>query len=207
MSDEGLRGYLAGVLDADGNINKVEKTGRWYVNITNTAPELLDAFVQVFGGSVQKHRGAGETSSSGITSTKPIYRWWASGAVGMALCEASLPYLIVKKNKAAQAVREKFGLKIWPPRAIDRAAIARRKAVAEKKRAAVRERQRRALELHTGGMSYREIMRELGYQSSAGAYAAVQAGRSRCSKQAHGSGVNAALAMPDCEEETGSRLS
>ena len=186
MTEEGLYGYCAGFLDADGCINKNTKTGRWYVNVSNTVPEALELFVGVFGGSIHKHRDTGDVASIGIVSTKPIYRWYASGAVGMALCEAALPYLIVKRDKARQAINEKFGLKIWPPKPIDWAAVTERKRAAATKRAAIKERQRKAVELRKQGMSYREIMGELGYSGVAGAYGAVLAGSQTNSEQGNG---------------------
>jgi len=175
MKKEDLYGYLAGAFDADGCISKNPNTGRWYVNVTNTVPAFVERFADVFGGSIHKHRATGETSSSNIVSTKPTYRWYASGMVGMAMCKATLPYLIIKRNKAEQAIKERFGLKNWPPKQHDPIERAERQVSAVLKRYATRERMQRALELHMAGASYRKIMKQLGYRSSAGAYHAVQA--------------------------------
>lgn len=181
MNKQDFYGYLAGAFDADGNIFKNPNTGRWYVNVTNTVPAFLECFVDVFGGSIHKHRDAGETSSSNIVSTKPIYRWCASGVVGMALCKATLPYLIVKRDKAEQAIEERFGLKNWPPKQHDPIGRRERQVIAALKRYATRERMQRALKLHKAGASYRQIMKSLGYKSSAGAYHAVRVAKRRAS--------------------------
>lgn len=169
MNQEELYGYLAGFLDADGCIHKNSKTGRWYVNATNVVREPLQRFVDAFGGSISAREPRGRRQR--------IYQWVASGEVAARFCTAVLPYLIVKRTRAEQALRENFGLKIWPPKPIDWAAVNHRKAVTAQRRAAVKERQRRAFELREQGMSYREIMRALGYRSSAGAYDAVKAAK------------------------------
>ena len=110
MERDLLHAYLAGLFDGDGNTFRNSNTGRWYLNVTNTERSILEMFRDAFGGSIHRHRKAGEVGSSPIIARKNIYRWYCSGKVGIKATFAMLPYLTLKKSKMEKALEEDFGL-------------------------------------------------------------------------------------------------
>lgn len=99
-----LTAYLAGFFDGEGCIT-VSKNGSISLGVVNTSKEVLDLFVERFGGVVQDRKQV---------VNKRQYVWRAYGETAVFILEKLLPHLIEKKEQALTALewmnrRELFG--------------------------------------------------------------------------------------------------
>jgi hypothetical protein len=93
--------FFAGFFDADGYVGISKGNGTSYylltVAIVQVKREILDLFVQEFGGKVtgphiRKGRG------------RPIYQWVAEAKVAERFLREVSPYLVVKRERAQMAI-------------------------------------------------------------------------------------------------------
>lgn len=110
LLNEGLKGYIAGLVDGEGTIfigrQKREENRSGYrflphLIITNTNKECLDLCKNIFNfGSLFLRREASFNKDGAIQSRKNCYRWEVKHQlVGVVLREI-LPYMVIKKKQA-----------------------------------------------------------------------------------------------------------
>lgn len=96
--------YLAGLIDGEGSIIAVKRNqkGRitWRLQVASTTPVLLEWCIAITGvGSIVKRK-----------STNPKHadsQWWQCYSWNaIEVLKRIMPYMILKKNKAQQAVNE-----------------------------------------------------------------------------------------------------
>lgn len=101
--------YLAGLVDADGHIglhpSNTGKYRKYYprLNVTNTSKELMDALVDSFGGAITEKKPG---KNSTFPHKKKCWDWRTTGDNARWLIEEVLPFLIVKKTKAIQVLKQ-----------------------------------------------------------------------------------------------------
>jgi hypothetical protein len=117
MPQDVFLAYLAAVIDGEGCIQSAKKpTPR--LDVTNTDRPFLDAIhLRVGVGSIYVSHDHPERG------WKKAYKWMIQNAAGcLAVCEAVLPYLQIKTDKAKEAItviRDKFVAKaVWRERII-----------------------------------------------------------------------------------------
>ena len=103
--------YLAAMIDAEGCITRNSKTQActWQVVITNTSPEL-EAWLQQFGGNFYYVSRQRRDRQGRI---KQCFEWKVTTAWNIyRLLTAVLPYLVIKKSRALEAlydISSRFG--------------------------------------------------------------------------------------------------
>lgn len=88
--------YMAGIVDGEGSIRTRIDTGRPFLAVYNTDKRLMDWLEQRTGraGRITDRRGR-----------VPCYTWIVQGVNDVvALCEALLPHLVIKKTDAEKAI-------------------------------------------------------------------------------------------------------
>ena len=107
-TEEAIRAYLAGLIDGEGSIVLIDRTrrGRTFqdrsILITNTSEELMKWLVLTIGSN---YRDRTKYKSTIIPHLKPIFEWHCTRTRDIiSLLEATLPYLIVKRDKALQVL-------------------------------------------------------------------------------------------------------
>lgn len=102
--------YLAGILDADGHFTW--RGGKYQapdIGVTNTSDDLMQAITSCVGGSVaiQRYR-CDETccvlSASHIHRRFPVFKWHLTGYRAVLVCEAVLPHLVIKRERARSMI-------------------------------------------------------------------------------------------------------
>ena len=88
---QGHDAYLAGIIDGEGSITR--SSGNVRVQVTNTQRVLLELFQDKFGGSIYSYAGHNNGG-------KVIYSWQVSGRSCRGVLEATIPYLLLKRDKA-----------------------------------------------------------------------------------------------------------
>lgn len=106
-------GYIAGLIDGEGSV-LIKKMVLGYsyrldVSINNTDIRVMDWLQDVLGGSVT----SGEASMRNGIRNKPIIRWCVTGEYAMALLEAILPCLVIKKEQAEIGIAFQQAKKDW----------------------------------------------------------------------------------------------
>lgn len=103
--------YLAGIVDGEGCISFRQDSGSWTVAVTNTSVEL-ETLLRGIGGLFYYPARRASFKLDG-TFTKQRFEWKISRAWDVCrLLEALLPYLVIKRERAEQAIqkiRGKFG--------------------------------------------------------------------------------------------------
>lgn len=93
--------YLAGVFDGEGWIAFTMRTrkGDWVprirVGVVNTVSAPIDLFEKFYGGNLWRQK---------LPSGKTAYRWSCDGMVAHWALSRMLPWLLVKRAKAAAAL-------------------------------------------------------------------------------------------------------
>lgn len=106
--------YLAGVIDSDGYISATRSThkGRLYygaaVGIAGTDRQPHDLAASIFGGNVRRYVPTKER-----VHHKPQFQWQRWGESARPVLEAVLPYLRVKRDRAALALEMQGLLLEW----------------------------------------------------------------------------------------------
>ena len=104
--------YLAGVIDSDGSIGyyrtRASKCHPWAtakigVSIVQAEPAAADLARQLFGGHLGIRKP--QIDNRGINSKKPLWHWMVTHRKAVVVLEALLPYLRIKKARAAYALR------------------------------------------------------------------------------------------------------
>jgi len=109
---EGQKGYLAGILDGEGNITALRRHpdsfARWQISILNTNVPLMDWLRAKTGFTPAIDKRAGYIYlRTGKQHTKDIYRWRICGSINvLLLLELLLPYMIVKREMALTTITE-----------------------------------------------------------------------------------------------------
>ena len=109
---EGQKGYLAGILDGEGNITALRRHpdsfARWQISILNTDVPLMDWLRTKTGSTPTIDKRAGYIYlRTGKQHTKDLYRWRICGSMNvLLLLELLLPYMIVKREMALIAITE-----------------------------------------------------------------------------------------------------
>jgi len=102
-ADPALVGYIAGIVDGEGNIFSRLRPGRRLqvvVAITSTNKSLINWLMEI-GGRFQP-----KISSANHFGKKEVYRWIVSRRRDVKpLIEAILPYLIIKRADAIKALK------------------------------------------------------------------------------------------------------
>jgi len=96
-------GYLAGLIDGEGSITLSHHHTWWQikVRIFNTSPELMNFLKETFGGIVYTQKQLNKA----IKATKTYYVWEVKGKRNVkALLEAVIPFLVIKKKQAQEAL-------------------------------------------------------------------------------------------------------
>lgn len=100
---------LAALIDADGTISSSVTGGQIYIKVCGTSIDLMVWLKQTFGGEF----GFNKYTSTG----KMMYVWrptepkgkktggLGKGITKRAVLDAILPYLVIKRNKAADALK------------------------------------------------------------------------------------------------------
>lgn len=97
-TDERLRAYIAGLIDGEGCITRAN--GRLLVQIGMTDETVIRWLGQI-GGTIRVEDGPGRGNR------KPLYRWRVmAGDEVRRLLRSVLPYLIVKRAQAGDAICE-----------------------------------------------------------------------------------------------------
>lgn len=102
--------YLAGMIDADGSMgiygsSKSKLRNRLRMTVANTHEVMLDWLVLVTGvGAVIPRPSQGSTF-------KQQFDWVVTGESATSVLEQSLPYMIVKRDRALVAIEYQEGLK------------------------------------------------------------------------------------------------
>lgn len=111
-SDPTLAAYLAGMIDADGNIGIHEQQQRNltklyypYVQVTNTNEDLMKWLKDTFGANYY----ARSTGKNGLLyeekGWKPVFAWRVTGKNATNLLSHILPYMVVKSERARLALQ------------------------------------------------------------------------------------------------------
>lgn len=104
LHDEGHRGYVAGIIDGEGSI---ERPPRVKLSVTTTTRRLAYRLQEIAGGSVSGPYLYHKTKIFGSRRcrVKPQYHWnYSSRAHVYLLLKAIHPYLVVKAREAERAV-------------------------------------------------------------------------------------------------------
>jgi intein/homing endonuclease len=103
--------YLAGIIDGEGCVSRQESSSSWTVAVTNTSSELEKVLGGIGGLFYYPPRRASLKFDG--TLNKQRFEWKVCRAWDvLELLEALAPYLVIKKDRAAQAIdeiRERFG--------------------------------------------------------------------------------------------------
>lgn len=97
--------YLAGVIDSDGYVSAARSThqGRLYygaaVGIAGTDRQPHDLAAGIFGGNVRRYLPRKDRAHH-----RPQFQWQRYGESARPVLEAVLPYLRVKRDRAALAL-------------------------------------------------------------------------------------------------------
>lgn len=109
MTDLLLIAYLAGIIDADGCIAVRRSTyaarhgnGKgasfWErVTVKQVEPDAVDLLHETFGGSRRLHNPSAKNG-------RPLHGWEATGRVANAALAKLYPYLLIKKEQAANCL-------------------------------------------------------------------------------------------------------
>jgi len=95
--------YCAGILDGEGSISASKSTGcslnfRVIVSVSMCDAEPLHLFVKLFGGCVK-------TTKTPTRTGKPIFYWAIFCRNAADVLETLLPYLLVKRQRAINAIQ------------------------------------------------------------------------------------------------------
>lgn len=104
---DGECGYLAGIIDGEGSIlltrsralNKYGSATQYYAAITivNTNLPMLTWVKERLGGSIME-------TGKGAEHYKDVWRWQMQGQRASVICNKLLPWLIIKRPRAALAI-------------------------------------------------------------------------------------------------------
>lgn len=106
------KAYLAGMIDADGNISIVpHKNGRTTairVGVTNTYAPLIELLMDWTGGTFSYKRSpcSLDCSKQHVHSRKQSYRFILIGDRAVVVLQNILPYMMEKRELAAKAIFE-----------------------------------------------------------------------------------------------------
>jgi len=101
--DVAIRGYIAGLIDADGSIPFLNQ--HWCVKISMTDEPVI-RWLHQFGAHFEAQMRHGASKQDG-SPRKPIYTWGVHRRHDVIhLLTAVLPYLIVKKARAEKVLTE-----------------------------------------------------------------------------------------------------
>lgn len=96
--------YTAGLFDGEGSVTtKLSRGGgipNARINLTNTNPRAVMWMKELFGGSISDQ----STSPSRPKTWKVSYTWELSGNKAAEVLRLLLPYLILKRAQAEQAI-------------------------------------------------------------------------------------------------------
>jgi hypothetical protein len=93
--------YLAGIIDGEGCISRLSRARprRWTVTVGSTSTELMD-WLAAIGGKVHARR-------ANALSRLPLFAWEVISWRNVHLLLISVrPYMIVKRNRADEAIAE-----------------------------------------------------------------------------------------------------
>ena len=95
-------GYIAGILDGEGSVTIVRQKRRMQPNVTisiaSTTTELHEWFCSTLGGKSFERK-------INHLGTKPVWYWQITAMRDVqALLKAILPYMIIKREKATEAL-------------------------------------------------------------------------------------------------------
>lgn len=95
---EGVLNYLAGFLEADGNVCITNNKGKYktlIIQVSQTRDEYpIDLFVKVFGGAKYK-----SDKLSPITKAKLCYKWVVANTKALEVLIILLPYCRFRKQE------------------------------------------------------------------------------------------------------------
>ena len=101
-------GYLAGLFDGEGSLVRLKGKRSWSLFITNTDLGMMAWLDQMAIGRVsQIARSVSFLNGRPIRPLRPCYRWHVGGDLTiLALLEAMLPLLTVKRRRAEAAIAD-----------------------------------------------------------------------------------------------------
>lgn len=111
MSNPVTPAYLAGMMDADGHFGwRAGKHQAPQIGVTNTSVTLMEALKGALGGSIgtQRRECSPSCSLDHIHRRMATMKWHVVGFRAVLVCEALLPHLIVKADKA-RALIDQYG--------------------------------------------------------------------------------------------------
>lgn len=110
--------YIAGIIDGEGSIcwgyynaksNNNKPVLRLSIDVTNTDLNMLQWFLSKLDGSICEDKRSLKPYTGGYRHMKPSYKWELSGITrAQYLLKLLLPYLIIKKIKAENALKLKL---------------------------------------------------------------------------------------------------
>jgi hypothetical protein len=107
-NDQTVLAYMAGIIDGEGTIGRNGSRLRnwpWHITFSNTEKAMIDFFA-AYGGLVSKRHDKSLRGGT-IKSVKPQWNWRVCRAVDvLALAVALQPYLIVKRHRADECIRD-----------------------------------------------------------------------------------------------------
>ena len=102
MIKETTKAYMAGIVDADGSISisTVAATKQYVVKVavTNTKVEMVNLFIEHFGGKLRKRKWKN-------SNWKDCYEWSLTANKAAGVIQIIMPYLIIKKRQGDLALR------------------------------------------------------------------------------------------------------
>jgi hypothetical protein len=92
--------YLAGIIDGEGHIRFAWSNYKYRyprISVVNTHKPLLDAIAKHYGGSIKVH-----TKANNERGWSQSWTWNTAGANATKILALVMPYLIVKRERAAE---------------------------------------------------------------------------------------------------------
>lgn len=99
--------YIAGIIDGEGCITKSVAKQHWCVSVYQSDKRLIDWLLKFGGYSGTRDANKAALYARGIRTNSDLYYWNLANARDVRrLLRALLPYLLLKRDRALQAIDE-----------------------------------------------------------------------------------------------------